>query len=139
MAQFYFLSIVFNLLAGIALMGDRLGDRFDSIAPLKEFFGKRGVRMGLGILTALVGIFKIFIRAPKDTVPVAGDLLPIIAGIGAGAVLLLEAYGGSSRVEGEEEAAKAKTITTQIYRFPVGILALTASVAHFLFAGAVIL
>ena len=139
MAQFYFLSIIFNLFAGVALMGDRLGDRFENLAPLKEFFGKRGVRMGLGLLTVLVGIFKIFIRAPKDTVPVAGDLLPIIAGIGAGTLLLLEAYRASARPDGGEEAAGTKKISTQMYRVPVGIFALATAVAHFLFAGAVIL
>jgi hypothetical protein len=132
MLQFYFLSILTNLLAGVGLLAATSGERFAQVRALAH---KRSVKIGLGGAAALVGILKIFVRAPFDTVPVAGDLLPALVGIAAGLALIADPYA-AERPE-SEEAEKIRKVT-RFYRVPLGVLAIGAALVHFFVPGAVI-
>jgi hypothetical protein len=132
MLQFYFLSITLNLLAGIGLLAMSRGERFPQ---LRAVVSRRSVKIGLGGAAMVVGVLKLFVRAPIDTVAVAGDLLPALVGIAAGLALIADPYA-ADRPE-SEEAAKIRKITS-FYRIPLAVLALGTAVVHFFVPGAVI-
>jgi hypothetical protein len=137
MAQFYLLSIVSNVLTGLALSGDYLGSRLPFLAAFRSWLGHRGAAIALGVVTAVVGVFKLIILSPGERVPVAGDLLPALAGIALGVSLFFEAtLRKPSPVESKVDRY-AKAVLS--YRVPLGLAGLAVALLHFLFPGAVIL
>ena len=137
MLQFYFLSILANLLAGTALASEYLGAKLPSFASLKELFAKKTFRITVGFSAAIIGIIKLIIRAPGNAVPVAGDLLPALAGIGMGLALLVDFF--RQRVSKPSEALEKAEKIAMTYRLPVGIAGLATAVLHFIFPATVIL
>lgn len=119
MAQFYFLSVLLNILAGLVLVygkslvqkkneisvsGDDLFDTAesdgaenattkDSVAydAIHGTFENRTFRLVVGILAVFVGIMKI-LSVFRNDIPVIGDLVPALAGLAGGAALLVEYY-----------------------------------------------
>lgn len=132
MLQFYFLSVLLNLLAGAGLLAMSRGQRFPQVRALVS---RRSVKIGLGAAAAAVGILKIFVRAPIDTVPVAGDLLPALVGVAAGLALIADPYA-ADRPE-SEEAEKIRRISS-FYRIPLAVAAIGSAIVHFFVPGAVI-
>jgi hypothetical protein len=134
MLQFYLLSVVANALAGTALLMATQGQKTPN---LREFFQRQYVRLSVGGVAIAVGVLKIFVRAPFDTVPVAGDLLPALMGIAIGLALLAESWTG----RGQQAADVQQKVSNlaNFYRLPLGFAALAVSVVHFLVPGAVIL
>jgi hypothetical protein len=135
MLQFYFLSILSNILAGVALTAEYLAGRFPSIAPFRDLLSRRGYRASLGALAAAVGFLKLLIRSSATDVPVVGDLIPALLGIGMGASLLLAA--ARERVDRTplgrlERAALA-------YRVPLGFVGIAVAILHFLLPAALFL
>jgi hypothetical protein len=142
MLQVYFLSVLFLIVGGVSLLTQSLGKRFTTI---KNFFGRRLVKSLLGTVSLLVGVLKLFIRAPFDTVVVAGDLLPAVIGIILGFALIFDPYITEKAVEESSEtssAAQAKQvkeptninrIAAQI-RVPLSIVAIATGVLHLIFA-----
>jgi hypothetical protein len=137
MSQFYLLSIVSTLLSGFVLSGDYLGARVPALATFRAWLESRGAAITLGIVTAAIGFLKLFIRAPGDTVPVAGDLLPAIAGMAVGAALFFEALLRKPATPERPVDRYAKAVLT--YRIPLGIVCAAVALLHFLFPRAVIL
>ena len=135
MAQFYLLSVLTLLLAGALAASDFLGERFGSLSVLSDITERRSLMLTIGSLTSAVGVMKFFIRAPFDTVPVAGDLLPAVVGIVTGAVLLLRRADDQG---GDETPRSPMTVLVE-YRNPIGLAAIITGLLHFLFAAAVIL
>jgi hypothetical protein len=76
------------------------------------------------------------VRAPFDTVLVAGDLLPALTGIGVGLALLADTF--VSRRTESEEAEKVRKAAA-FYRVPMAIAGIAVGVIHFLFSSLVIL
>ena len=116
MAQFYFLSVLMNILAGLVLVfginlvsqkfdedfegegafDDDLGELSSgsSASKVKKTFGELGLdspsfRMVIGILCVFVAVMKI-LSVFRNDVPVLGDLVPALAGFAGGASILLE-------------------------------------------------
>lgn len=116
MLQFYFLSVLLNALTGIVLVcatdflstsasspgtapedDDFLFGSEEGAAPEERrgpeaggsFLDDMTFRLALGILTAFMGFMKLFVSF-GGSCPVLGDLLPALAGIAGGAVLLVE-------------------------------------------------
>ena len=137
MSQLYLLSIVSTVLTGFVLSGDYLGARVPALATFRAWLENRGAAIVLGLATAAIGFLKLIVRAPGDTVPVAGDLLPAIAGLAVGAALFFEALLRKPTTPERPVERYAKAVLS--YRIPLGILGVAAALLHFLFPGAVIL
>lgn len=142
MLQVYFLSVLFLIVGGVSLLTQSLGKGFTTI---KNFFGRRFVKSLLGTISLFVGVLKLFIRAPFDTVAVAGDLLPAVIGIILGFALIFDPYITEKAAEKSSEtssAASAKQvkeptklnkIAAQI-RVPLSVVAIATGILHLIFA-----
>ena len=137
MAQFYLLSVFINIVAGLTLAGDYLGDRIAFLASFKSLRENRVSMIVIGLIAAAVGVITFFIRAPGDSVPVVGDLLPSLAGIAQGLALLVEAFRQKVESRGAQGEKLSKAVLT--YRVPAGIAGVAIAVLHFLVPAAVIL
>ena len=137
MSQFYLLSILSILLSGFVLSGDYLGAKVPALGTFRAWLENRGAALTLGIVTAVIGFLKFFVRAPNDIVPVAGDLLPAIAGLAVGAALFFEALLRKPSTPERPVDRYAKAVLT--YRIPLGIVCVAIALLHFLFPQAVIL
>lgn len=133
MLQFYFLSISTLLLGSLSLM---FAGSEESSHSFRRFISARTVRISVGVLAALVGIMKFFVRAPGDTVMVVGDLLPAATGIALGLALLSGALGRQAE---ENEPLKKVQSISRYYRVPLGVVGIAAALAHFFVPEAVIL
>ncbi len=133
MLQFYFLSVSTLLMAGLSLL---FSGSEESTHSFRRFISSRTVKISLGAVAVLVGVIKIFVRAPFDTIVVAGDLLPAIAGMALGLALLGDALIGRTA---EQEKLKKIQSASRFYRVPLGIVGIAAGLAHFFVPGAVIL
>ncbi|HHU36840.1 MAG TPA: hypothetical protein GXZ47_06385 [Treponema sp.] len=131
MLQFYFLSILLNALSGLVLLfadpadkEELLEKKIPAIAMDETF------RLILGILTAIVGFFKL-LTVVRGDVPIVGDLVPALAGMAAGFMLLYEFYKTRSTIDDEQLPLLVKRFLGA--RRYVGILGLVSAAAHFLF------
>jgi hypothetical protein len=121
----------------MALVSDYLSEKFPSFSPLNEILGKQSAKITLGFVAVIVGVLKLIVRAPGDTVAVVGDLLPALAGIGIGLVLLLDFF--KQNISASKDVIEKAEKITVTYRIPLGILGMVVAVLHFLFPTAVIL
>ena len=133
MLQFYFLSILLNLVTGLILyFVDSNGQESVSETKIPPIVYDETFRLILGILTAVTGLFKL-LSAVRGDVPVVGDLLPALAGLIGGFVILYEYYKNRSRDEVENVNASVffqKMIAGKKY---IGIVCMVAAICHFLF------
>jgi hypothetical protein len=142
MVQLYFLSIVLNGLAGFLFVfadldgGDSAEDsvKFSSIGS--------GFRLIIGILAAVTGILKLLLPmgdAGKIGLPILGDLLPALASLTAGFMLIFGFYRERSpHVDSEEKINHFGEIALH-YKKAVGIALLAVALLHFLFPSALFL
>lgn len=140
MAQFYLLSIFANIVAGLTLAGDYLGERIPFLSSFKNLRENRTAQIVIGVAALAIGAVKLFLGSPGETVLIAGDLLPALTGIALGGVLLVEAF--RQVVDGEEgKREKVKKISKAVlsYRVPLGIAGVVIAFVHFLFPAIVIL
>ena len=129
MLQFYFLSIVMNLLAGYLLFTGDAG----AVLEFKSGFSLKDetVRLVVGILSALVGLMKLLSVVEGD-VPVIGDLIPALAGFLSGFILIYEYYKNRSSLNVSEKTEKIDRILVSNRKI-IGALAIIAAVLHFIF------
>ncbi|MFP4373516.1 MAG: hypothetical protein ACLFPO_04240 [Spirochaetaceae bacterium] len=98
MYQIYLLSVLTNVLAGVALSVGGMDEKLHLSSVFnKELMQTDGFRLGLGIVTFVVGFFKLLSVSEGD-VPVVGDILPAISGLVLGMILLLQYYRSRSAV-----------------------------------------
>lgn len=135
--QFYLLSVLSNIVAGLTLAGDYLGDRIKLLASFKNLRQGRPGQVAVGLVTLAVGAIIIFVRAPGDTVPVAGDLLPALAGLAQGLAVLVEAFRKDVEGRGPQGERISRAVVT--FRVPAGIAGAAIGILHFLFPTAVLL
>jgi len=136
MEQLYFLSIVLNGFAGfLFLFGDLGGD--DSAEGSKKLaFVGSGFRLIMGILALIVGILKLLY--PMEVL-IFGDLLPSLAGMIAGFMLVYGFYRErSSHVDSEEKINRFGEVILH-YKKAIGIVLLVAALLHFLLPRALFL
>jgi len=138
MVQLYFLSIILNGLAGLLLVfGDTIEG--DSTAKgIRLFVSSGGFRLVLGILAALTGFLK-FLSPYNDTTPILGDLLPAVAGIGAGFILIFGFYRENSVKNNDEGNLDRIGDALLRYKKAAGVVLLVVAVLHFLFPPALFL
>ena len=158
--QFYFLSIVVNLLAGVILAGDYLATRLPWMKSLLPEISSRSSGVTIGAITAGVGVLKLFVLAgtQQQQIAVVGDLLPALAGIALGGVLIAVALNakegdaaggaerpvhttreGSSHVVVADGAAEKAVRLAAGCRTPAGLAGIAVAALHFLFPLSVLL
>lgn len=137
MAQFYLLSVLANIVAGLTLAGDYLGEKLPFLASFKNLRANKAAQTVVAIVAVIIGVIKLIVLSPGESVPVVGDLLPALTGIILGGILLIEAYRPTVDKQGENIQKISKTVLT--YRVPVGIAGVVIAFLHFLFPGALIL
>jgi hypothetical protein len=137
MVQFYLLSVLSLILAGALAASGFLTERMAALAALSDLAERRSVATTVGVFALAVGILKFFLRAPGDGVAVVGDLLPAVAGIVTGGVLLLAQQHRPG--ERDPELPRSQTQMLVAYRNPIGLAGLLVGLLHFLFPATVIL
>ena len=137
MAQFYLLSVLSNMIAGLTLAGDYLGEKMPFLASFKNLRANRPAQVVIGVVTAVIGVIKLIVLSPGETIPVVGDLLPALTGIILGAILLVESF--RTTVESKGEQLKKISTAVLTYRVPVGIAGVVVAILHFLFPGVPVL
>lgn len=140
MLQFYFLSILLNLMVGLLLvfsdsgegeesdLDDVINDSFQN--RFLAVFDNRNFRLIVGILCVLVGLMKL-LSVTQGDVPVVGDLLPALAGIAGGFCVLLAFYQESSSID-----ITSMPVIESIFiggKKYIGIFCLVAGILHFIF------
>ncbi len=132
MAQIYLLSVLTLLIGGVLAAAEPIANRFAALAPIADLADQRSVTRGVGVAAVVVGGLKLFVRAPFDVVPVAGDLLPALVGIVLGVALFAESPE-------EESEGTSPLLVLRRYRVTIGYAAIVLALVHFLFPTAVIL
>jgi hypothetical protein len=108
MYQIYFLSILANVLAGIALAFDRMDERLRLRAVFNpELFQLTGFRLAMGLITFIVGFLKLLSVSPGDVAGV-GDLLPAVVGMLMGFALVFQYYQERTQSESSTVASLDK-------------------------------
>ena len=141
MAQLYLLSILANIIAGLMLSSDYLGRKMTFLEGFKKLYASRSLKISLGSATAVIGVLKLIFKSPGETVPVAGDLLPALFGVGLGLLLLGEAYrqrGIEQRTQETNTTKEQKDLTILSYNTPLGIAGIVVSLIHFAIPGVLI-
>ncbi len=131
MLQFYFLSILLNMVTGFILVwadGDDANREFSVHMP--QIVYDETFRFILGIFTAITGFFKL-LTAIQGDVPVIGDLLPALVGLIGGFTLVYEYYRARSTADEDSlPVILQKIVCSKRY---VGMACLGAAGLHFLF------
>lgn len=141
MVQFYFLSIIANILGGLALSSGFMEERLSSFSGIKQFFESRPTyRVALGIVTVVTGVLKL-LSVSKGDVPVVGDLLPALIGLLIGVALLFERYKEKSTLPPESQNATLNTVDKLVLRNKsvLGISGMAIGLLHFLIPGVLFL
>ena len=127
MLQLYFLSVASNALAGAALAGDWLAERFPGLRPLVEFLSRRRARLAAGLCSLFVGLITFIF--PSRPPLILGDLAPSLAGLGMGVALLFEVLRQESLFPAEKEGTMGRGQIA--YRTTLGMIGLAVAVVHF--------
>lgn len=133
MIQFYFLSVLLNILGGYALAAKKNEPASAILRGTQLIISDKGLRLALAVLSLAVGLLKLLFALRGD-IPIIGDFLPAIAGMVVGAALLLELSDKADlpfMKEGTLGARIEKILVS--YRVPIGYAGIIAGVAHFLF------
>ena len=131
MLQFYFLSIFLNVVAGYLLF---FWDDSPSSEGKSEFALQGDtVILVTGILSLLTGLVKIF-SPIGGKLPVIGDLIPAVAGVICGLVLLFGFYRRRTSIIDSEQTQKIDGILAGNKRL-LGGVAFVVAALHFLFPG----
>lgn len=130
MIQFYLLSVVFNTITGLVLINNKtLSNAVNTSDSKNPFYEAKNFLLILGILTAFTGFMKLLLVMDSNVV-ILGDLLPAIAGLVGGAIILFDFYKESTSVSFEVHPIIEK-ITT-IGRKYIGIACLIIAFFHFI-------
>ena len=157
MVQFYFLSIILNLSGGYALVVAGLPPRSQTIEGFRDFFEDPIVRLVVGILALATGALK-FLTPIRGDIPIVGDFLPAVGGLGVGVTLLLERYHEddapspapepSQSAEPSSRPAASESVKSRVsprgepnalerlfldHKSVIGLVGIIAGVVHFLF------
>ena len=105
MEQFYFLSIILNLVAGIVVAWELLEEKTGLSRVINpDIMRSQPLRLGLGIATFVVGFLKLLspLAGASGSQPwVVGDLLPALIGMVMGMILVLQYYRERSEISSD--------------------------------------
>lgn len=147
MLQFYFLSILLNLVTGLLLFCEKDQGQDDFLAddfafsddttggssftnPILGFMESKNFKLVLGVLSILVGLLKL-LSVVQNTTPVLGDLFPALAGLLGGFCVLLQFYMETNSIDYAPNGF-LQTIFVENRRI-IGICCLVVATLHFVF------
>jgi hypothetical protein len=128
MLPFYFLTILLNGITGYILafsseeIQDENGFSFN--------FSNGTFRLVVGCVSILTGLLKILSPVPGN-IPVVGDIVPALANIGGGFILVFDYYRNRSTLASEAADKLGDFIGANRKR--AGFISLGAAVLHFIF------
>ncbi|MDR2142744.1 MAG: hypothetical protein LBP29_00045 [Treponema sp.] len=128
MLPFYFLTILFNAVSGYVL-----AFRQEEIREKNGFslsFDNEVFRLILGAASIFTGILKI-LSPVAGNIPVVGDLVPALANLAGGFILVFEYYRKGTTVR--SEAVEKTGAIVEKNRKLAGFISLGAAVLHFVF------
>lgn len=129
MYQIYFLSIFFNIFAGITLGYDKFSTNTSFTSVFNpEFFKRLNLWVILGVGTFVVGFLKILSVSPGD-VKVVGDLIPALSGMVMGFTLILGYYREKSTVS-THTVEKMDNLLLE-NKTAIGVTGIVSAVLHF--------
>lgn len=130
MLQFYLLSVIMNIIAGTVLSAGFIDERVSFVSGMKDYFdGKPSMKLTIGVITFIVGFFKL-LSVTRGDVPVVGDLLPAVAGLVMGLALFLDYYKSRSTVSSPFVDTAEKLLLNN--RNIIGLVGIVIGVLHFL-------
>ena len=129
MVQFYALSVFVNIIIGALMCIEGKNGEDSFLGRLKEMLEEKGIKFSLGVLSAIIGLFK-FLTPMRGDIAVVGDLLPAVTGIALGGVLLLEFFRTRSDISSEAISRIEGTVTTN--RKFIGMAGIVVGILHFL-------
>ncbi len=141
MVQFYFLTILANIIGGLALSAGFVEKRLTGLTGMSEFFGSRpGLRVTIGVVAVVTGVLKL-LSATRGDVPVVGDLLPSLTGIVVGIALLYERYKEKTTLPPESQAQAAAALDRIVLknRSILGTWSMIIGIVHFFLPGVLFL
>jgi hypothetical protein len=127
MLPFYFLSIMFNAVTGIILAfrgEETLEESGFSFSLDNEVF-----RLMLGAASVFTGFLKL-LSPVAGNIPVIGDLIPALANLAGGAILVFEYYRNRSTLNSDAALRLGETIGK--IRKLAGFAAIAAAAIHFI-------
>ena len=145
MLQFYFLSILLNLVTGLVLFceKDQVQDEFlggdfafdegndaGTSSSILGFMESKNFKLVLGVLSVLVGLLKLLSVVQND-VPVIGDLFPAVAGLMGGFCVLLQFYMETNSIDYAPNGLLQSIFVEN--RRTIGICCLVVATLHFVF------
>lgn len=129
MFQFYFLSVLANLVGGLSLCSEWLARR-PGLANLSAVLTSRYGKMTTGLAALIAGFAKLFV--PVGTPIILGDLFPALVGMVIGIALLFEVFKQEALFPAEGgDRPDARARGALGYRTALGILGLVAAILHF--------
>lgn len=151
MVQFYMLSIICNIIAGLYLFlspenkgskkedkTDKTQDRPQIILPgLMSVLSNKMVKFWLGSSAIIIGIFKMLSPVGINAVVILGDLLPVLSSILVGSVLIIDFFKSSSEVV-SDTMKKLDTVVIKNKKY-FGMISIVVGILHFLVPGVIIL
>jgi hypothetical protein len=137
------MSVVLNGITGFWFVFGDVGENDSVEKSMKFTFFGSGFRLILGILTALIGILKLFLPVKGASAvsgfPVLGDFLPALAGIAGGFILLFGFYREHKTGYDRENDLDRIGDAFIRYRKITGFTLVAIGLLHFLFPGALFL
>jgi hypothetical protein len=127
MEQLYFLSILTNIITGLVLASEHLGNKISFFDLLDKLFKNAGGRIVLASIAALVGLIKLI--WPYQGIPILGDLLPAAAGLGGAFTLLFDFIRKKSDMKTDSMDKMDKLVLGN--KFIIGIGVVLVAVLHF--------
>lgn len=127
MIQLYALSVFANVLTGL-LVASEAGEGTGFFGQLRKLFEENNLKFSLGVASLVIAVFKLLGPIEGD-VPVIGDLLPVLAGLATGSILLFDFFRASSTIKSTTVERLEGLIVD--YRKTVGIAAAAAGALHF--------
>ena len=132
--QIYFLTVVFNIIAGLILCSDNIKEKIPAIAGFIEAINVKQVKKIAGIGSLVAGVFKLIL--PVGVI-IIGDFIPAVVSFGLGFALLTEFLKDSS-IFSSGTAQKIDDLLSN-YKNTIGGIGLLVAAVHFLFAGVPVL
>jgi len=131
MFQLYLLTVLTNILAGMALSSDFFSEKFPQFSDYIGYMSNNVYRMVLAVVSIIIGIANFFPVYEGD-IAFFGKLLPALAGITAGLLLLVDFVqkkGGAKAGKTAELADKVEQLSKP-YITVVGIVVVIIGVLH---------
>jgi ABC-type sulfate transport system permease component len=143
MLQLYLMSVVLNGISGFWFIFGDVGESDSVEKSMKFSFFGSGFRLVIGILTALVGILKLFLPvkgiSSVSGMPIIGDFVPALVGIAGGFILLFGFYREHKTGYDRENDLDRIGDAFIRYRKITGFTLIAIGLLHFLFPGALFL